>query len=260
MATSISEEEQMLAAGYVLGDLTTTEITEFESALANNPALQVEVLALQVAFNRLPQGLPQISPPPALKDKIVAAFAESVSTNSHVASSDVATSVEATIAPKKILTWSRLLAGMGLLVGGWLAFDNFNLRQELQLAQQVNQQELASVLNQPKSRLLALSTTADKVVGNVLFTPGNWKQVIISARDLPPLPVDRVYRMWLELANGQVIPCGEFKTDDRGSVFIKLNAKQNPPPGVKAKGVFVTIDRPDAPLQPNGERVIQGTI
>ncbi len=260
MATSLSEEEQILAAGYVLGDLNTVEITEFESALANNPALQAEVVALQVAFDRLPQGLPQVSPPPALQDKIVAAFAESFSTDRQVVSTQVATSTEPPIAPRKIFTGSRILAGIGLLIGGWLAFDNFNLRQELQLAQQVNQQELASVLNQPKSRLLALSTKSDKVVGNVLFIPGNWQQVIISARDLPPLPVDRVYRMWLELANGQVIPCGEFTTDDRGSVFIKLNAKQNPPPGVKAKGVFVTIDRPDAPLQPNGERVIQGTL
>jgi hypothetical protein len=260
MVRSISEEEQMLAAGYVLGDLDALETTEFEFALAHSPELRAEVFALQIAFGKMPQGLPQIAPPPELKAKIIESFAAlELSLNPKVTLPQP-TLVAVTTAPSKSFTWGRLLAGIGLLTGGLLAFDNFNLRQQLQFAQQVNPQELAGILAQPKSRLLSLSTQPDRVVGKVLFTPGNWQQVILSAKDLPPLPVDRVYRMWLELANGQVIPCGEFKTDDRNSIFIKLNAKQNPPAGVKAKGVFVTIDRSNDPLEPTGQRVIQGTI
>jgi hypothetical protein len=258
MANLISEEEQILAAGYVLGYLSASEITQFGSVLTNNPELQAEVDALQVAYDQLPQGLPQFTPPPDLKVKIIASFATE-STAKPIIEPSTSTLTEIFPAPSKISQWSRVFAGIGLLIGGLLAFDNFNLRQELQVAQQVNQQELASVLNQPKSRLLSLSTQ-EGVVGNVLFTPGNWKQVIVSAKNLPPLPIDRVYRMWLELANGQIIPCGEFKTDDRNSIFIKLNATQKPPAGIKAKGVFITIDKSNAPLQPTGARVIQGTI
>jgi hypothetical protein len=262
MANSISEEEQILAAGYVLGHLSASEITQLGSVLANNPELQAEVDALQVAYDQLPQGLPQFTPPPDLKAKIIASFATESTENpifKPIIEPSTSTLTEIVPAPNKLSNWSRVFAGIGLLIGGLLAFDNFNLRQELQVAQQVNQQELASVLNQPKSRLLSLSTQ-EGVVGNVLFTPGNWKQVIVSAKNLPPLPIDRVYRMWLELANGQIIPCGEFKTDDRNSIFIKLNATQKPPAGVKAKGVFITIDKSNAPLQPTGSRVIQGTI
>jgi Anti-sigma-K factor rskA len=256
MTRSISEAEQILAAGYVLGDLSILETTEFESALTNNPALQAEVSALQLAFDKVPQGLPQVDPPPELKAKIIESFvAVEASSNPKI---DLVAKV--TPVPSKGFIWGRILVGIGVLLGGLLAFDNFNLRQQLQVAQQVNQQELANILTQPKSRLLTLSDREDRVVGKVLFTPGNWQQVIVSAKNLPPLPVDRVYRMWLELANGQVIPCGEFKTDDRGSIFIKLNAKQKPPAGVKAKGVFVTIDRSNDPLEPTGQRVIQGTI
>ena len=252
--------EQMLAAGYVLGDLSRLETTEFESALITNSALQAEVSALQIAFGKLPQGLTQVAPPPDLKAKIIESFTAVESIASSPVNIPQPTAVEITPAVSQVFSWNRILAGIGLVIGGLLAFDNFNLRQELQLAQQVNQQELASVLNQPKSRLVSLSNQEDRVVGNVLFTPGNWQQVIVSAKNLPPLPVDRVYRMWLELVNGQVIPCGEFKTDDRGSIFIKLNAKQQPPVGVKAKGVFITIDRPNDPLQPTGQKVIQGAI
>jgi Anti-sigma-K factor rskA len=258
MARSISEEEQILSAGYVLGDLSESEIAQFESALATNPELQAEVAALQIAFDKLPQGLPSVTPPPGLKSKIIESFAAASSAN-QIVNPESSTQAATNAVQNKVFSFGRILAGVGLLVGGLLAFDNFYLRQELQVAQQVNQQELASVLNQPKSRLLSL-TSQEGVVGNVLFTPGNWKQVIVSAKNLPPLPVDRVYRMWLELANGQVIPCGEFKTDDRNRIFIKLNASQQPPVGVKAKGVFITIDRSTDPLQPTGKRIIQGTI
>lgn len=254
----ISEEDQVLAAGYVLGDLSESEITEFESALVTSPELQAELAALQVAFDKLPQGLPSLTPPPGLKAKVMESFAIKSSASQIVIPPQLIP-VATNPVPKKAFSLGRIFAGISLLIGGLLAFDNFNLRQELQVAQQVNQQELANVLNQPKSRLLSLSTR-EAVVGNVLFTPGNWKQVIVSAKNLPPLPVDRVYRMWLELANGQVIPCGEFKTDDRNSIFIKLNAAEQPPVGVKAKGIFITIDRSTDPLQPTGVRVIQGNI
>jgi Anti-sigma-K factor rskA len=261
MTTPISEKNQMLlAAGYVLGNLDALEDREFESALSTNPDLWAEVYALQHAFNNVPQGLPQVDPPSALKAKIIESFSASSSTSIKAVHLSQLTVTEAIPTPRKKFAWGKVVAGMGILIGGLLSFDNFNLRQELQLAQQVNQQELASILSQPKSRLLSLSDREDRVVGKVLFTPGNWQQVIVSAKNLPPLPVDRVYRMWLELANGQVIPCGEFKTSHRGSIFVKLNAKQKPPAGVKAKGVFVTIDRTIDPLEPTGPKVIQGTI
>ncbi len=255
MSRSISEDEQILAAGYVLGDLSRSESREFESALVANPALQAEVEALQIAFNRLPGALPQIAPPPPLKAKILDAF--TTESNAEFTSANVSETITET---KKALPWRKVWTGIGLLMGGLLVFDNFRLRQELQFAQQVDQQDLATVIQAPKSRLVALNNQQNQAVGNILFTPGKWQKVIVSAQNLPPLPVDRVYRMWLELNNGEILPCGEFNTDSSGNVFVKLNAKQDPPTGVKAKGVFVTVDRPDAPLVPTGERVIQGTI
>jgi anti-sigma-K factor RskA len=75
MAKSISAEEQILAANYVLGELSGSEIKKFEAALANNPELQAEVDALQSAYDTLPQGLSPVTPPPDLKAKIIKSFA-----------------------------------------------------------------------------------------------------------------------------------------------------------------------------------------
>ncbi len=82
MAKSISEEEQILAANYVLGNLTGLEINQFEAALASNPELQAEVDALQSAYDTLPQGLSPVTPPPELKAKIIKSFAAESMANS----------------------------------------------------------------------------------------------------------------------------------------------------------------------------------
>jgi anti-sigma-K factor RskA len=75
MAKSISEEQQILAIGYVLGHLSGLEINQFEATLANNPELQAEVDAWQSAYDTLPQALPSVAPPPDLKAKIIESFA-----------------------------------------------------------------------------------------------------------------------------------------------------------------------------------------
>lgn len=74
MANSISEEEQILAAGYVLGHLSGAEIMQFEAALAHSPELQAELDALQSAYGTLPQALSFVTPPPDLKAKIIESF------------------------------------------------------------------------------------------------------------------------------------------------------------------------------------------
>lgn len=75
MVKSISEQEQILAAGYVLGDLNASEINQFEAALANNPELQAELDALQSAYDTLPQAMPSATSPLGLKAKIIASLA-----------------------------------------------------------------------------------------------------------------------------------------------------------------------------------------
>ncbi len=74
MVKSPSEDERILAANYVCGNLSRLASTEFESRLAQDPSLQTEVDALEMAFDRLLQSLPQVMPPPTLKSKIMAEF------------------------------------------------------------------------------------------------------------------------------------------------------------------------------------------
>ncbi|MCU0565597.1 MAG: anti-sigma factor, partial [Oculatellaceae cyanobacterium Prado106] len=158
---------------------------------------------------------------------------------------------------------AKIIAGIAALGAILLGADNFRLRQALSVAQNPPDQQgdrVAAILQRPNSRLVALKGEANQAAGTLLFTPGQWQEVVVSLGNLPPLPPEQIYRMWLTLANGQTIACGEFNTNAAGSVFVKLNPPETPPKGVKATGIYVTIDGANSPLNPEGDRVMSGSI
>lgn len=247
----IHDSEQELAAGYVLGDLSESELVQFEAMLAKNLTLAEEVRSLQNSLNVLPLGLQTISPPPALGDRIIATHAGSMAGSSHESPSPKHRRISGYLA---LAVGSCLLA---LLLG----LDNLRLRQDLSLAQNSSPETVATLLQRPNSRLIALrSQSTDQAEGTLLFTPGKWQNVVVSLNHLPPLPPDQIYRMWLTLANGRILPCGEFKPTASGKVFITFSPLWTFPKGVKATGVFVTLDRASDPLEPRGTKILSGEI
>ena len=252
--TQISTEDQLMIAGYVLGDLEPEDMARVEQRLAADAALSAEVRAMQVSLWSTPQGMPMMTPPPQLRDKILIANALDNVTPDPVK--------PAWRSPA--ISWSKILAGLALLLALLVGADNFRLRQALSFAQQTEtapqtNDPAAALLQRPNSRLVALKGSKD-AAGTLLFTPGKWQEVVVSLGNLPPLPPDQIYRMWLTLANGQTLPCGEFNTDAKGSVFVKLTPPETPPKGVKATGIYVTVDGINTPLNPGGDRVLSGSI
>jgi anti-sigma-K factor RskA len=258
---------QEQAAGYVLGDLDPAEQQQFEQKLSQDPALQAIVGSLQDSFGRLSQVGPLQAAPAGLCDRILAAFEQSQGSEAS------------TVAPTRSRQQSRFkliqaaILAAGLATIGWLGFDNWQLRtalvtaeKNLQTASQSSSSQASSVaglLQRPTSKLVALKSATnatDPIAGTMLFTPGKWQQVVLSLGNLPPLPPDQIYRMWLQLADGQVLPCGEFMPNRSGGVFVTLSPSKLPPKGVKATGVLVTIEASTAPLKPTGITVLTGSI
>ncbi len=260
--TQISAEDQLIIAGYVLGDLEPEEMVRVEQRLATDAALSAEAHALQVSLWSTPQGMPMMTPPPRLRDKILTANAAA---NAALAPVEPVLRAASQI-PQGLpsIGWGKILAGLAMLLALLLGADNFRLRQALSFAQQTETaptktDSVAAILQRPNSRLVALKGEKD-AAGTLLFTPGKWQEVVVSLGNLPPLPPDQIYRMWLTLANDQTIPCGEFNTDAEGSVFVKLTPPKTPPKGVKATGIYVTVDGVNTPLNPGGDRVMSGSI
>jgi hypothetical protein len=159
------------------------------------------------------------------------------------------------------MTWSKMIAGLGIFTTLLLGAYSIQLRQSLSVAlQKSDTSTTAEILQRPNSRLVALKGEGNTAAGTLLFTPGKWKEVVVSLGNLPPLPPDQVYRMWLTLSDGNALPCGSFNTNVQGSVFIKLNPPQLPTKAKKAVGIFVTTASVSAPLVPEGVRIMTGKI
>jgi anti-sigma-K factor RskA len=261
---------QAQAAGYVLGDLDPVERQQFEQKLRQDSNLQAIVGSLQDSFGRLAQTSPRQAAPAGLGDRILAAFEQSQAIETSAAVLPAQQRAQ-TKRPRFTAIQAALVAA-GLATIGWLGLDNWQLRtalvtaqKSLQIANQSSNQSssVAGLLQRPTSKLVALKsapTVTDPAAGTMLFTPGKWQQVVLSLDHLPPLPPDQIYRMWLQLADGQVLPCGEFVPNNSGGIFVTLRPSKLPPKGVKATGVLVTIEMSTAPLKPTGTTVLTGRI
>jgi Anti-sigma-K factor rskA len=254
--TQISTEDQLIIAGYVLGDLEPEEMARIEQRLATDAALSAEAHAMQVSLWSTPQAMSLMTPPPSLRDKILMTNALENPTPTSVEPIWRAASQIPQGSPS--IGWGKILTGLAVLLALLLGADNFRLRQALSFAQRTETDDVATILQRPNTRLVALK--GEKGAGTLLFTPGKWQEVVVSLGNLPPLPPDQIYRMWLTLANGQTLPCGDFNTDAKGSVFVKLTPPETPPKGVKATGIYITVDGVNTPLNPGGDRVMSGSI
>lgn len=276
----LPEEAKMLAADYVLGELTPDEEARLERMAAGDPALQKEINALQTTLALVPQSLPIVAPPASLKDKIVISAESSVANSVENVAETPSAIRQKTQGVKQQgqkkqgqkkqgqTSIAKLLAGIAALTALVLGVDNFRLRNQLQLAQKVDPNQVAAILSQPNSRLISLKSTenpsdgsnAETAAGTLLFTPGNWQEVIVSLGNLPPLPPEEVYRMWLALENGEVIYCGAFNADDTGSVYVRFTPPETPPKGIKTTALYVTVDKDGPTPDPSGPRVMEGSI
>jgi hypothetical protein len=244
--STLSDETKHLAAAYVLDELEPSEVELVERLMLENPALRQEVRELQMVLGGLALDVPQLQPPAHLRAKVLQAL-------------EIDRQVVA-VPPKKP-NWSMVVAISALIAAAALSLDNLRLRQDLNFARQQTPERVANLLQRPNSKLIALTDRTNRATsGTVLFTPGKWQDVVVSVRNLPPLPADQVYRLWLSLNTQQVIYCGEFRTDGRGNASESINPPQVPPPGTKAIGLFVTVDRVNAPIVPTGTRIITGEI
>jgi anti-sigma-K factor RskA len=252
--STLSDETKELAAGYVLDELEPSEIELVERMMLENPALRQEVRELQMVLGGLALDVPQLQPPTHLRAKVL-------QSSEIVGEASLKENRQVVAVPAKKRNWSMVVAISALIAAAALLLDNLQLRQNLNFARQQTPERLANLLQRPNSKLVALTAqTTGASGGTVLFTPGKWQEVVVSVKNLPPLPADQVYRLWLSLNNQQTIYCGEFRTDGRGNASQSINPPQVPPPGTKATGLFVTVDRENAPVLPTGTRIISGEI
>ena len=83
------------------------------------------------------------------------------------------------------------------------------------------------------------------------------KGLIFYASNLPVLPSNRTYQLWLVPAVGNPISAGVFRVDSRGNGQILL---PNLPPDITATAFAVTLEPAGGVPQPTGPKVLIGAV
>ncbi len=135
MTSPLPDELQALAAGYVLGDLSSEEMVSFQQLLATQPKLAQTVAALQETLSMLPYGLPPQCPDDRVRSRLLSNAAAKIN--------PISPSVETPIHPPVKLPqrspWLiRMAASAAVVLGGcslWLSYRVVTLQTQLAAAE-----------------------------------------------------------------------------------------------------------------------------
>jgi anti-sigma-K factor RskA len=223
-------------AGYVVGDLDRAEVEIFEQLLAENPALVAEVKQLQATLDHVVYNFNSVEPPADLRSAILASATTTLQPPQHQ--------------PSRFL-WHTIMGSVAALLILYLGVDNYRLRQEFRLAQDIN-----TLLQQSQTQLFSLKAVnaSDPAAGSFVMNLGQ-RQGILALQNLVAPPTGKVYRLWA-IADGEKIPCGTLTINPQGKVLDKFWM----PADFYDKGIsglFVTLESSETSRYPTGSIVMQ---
>lgn len=231
-----SETIATLAAGYVIGDLDRAEVEAFEQLLAENPALVAEVHRLQDTLDQVAYGLNSVAPPPHLQTAILDA---------------ATTTLQPSQRKRSRLPWRTVMGSVAALLILGLGVDNYRLRQDARLAQDIN-----TLLQQSQTQLFSLKAVnaSETAAGSFVVNLGQ-RQGILAVQNLIAPPTGKVYRLWA-IADGEKIPCGTLEMNAQGKVLNKFWMPADfYDTGIS--GLFVTLEASATNRYPSGTIVMQ---
>lgn len=230
------EAIETLAAGYVVGDLDRAEVEVFEQLLAENPALVAQVKQLQATLDQVVYGLNSVEPPPHLQSAILASATTAFQPSRH---------------KQPRLTWRTVMGSVAALLILYLGVDNYRLRQDYRVAQDIN-----TLLQQSQTQLFSLKAVnaSDTAAGSFVVNLGQ-RQGILAVQNLVAPPKGKVYRLWA-IADGEKIPCGTVKINPQGKVLDKFWMPADfYDAGIS--GLLVTLESSETSRYPTGSIVMQ---
>ncbi len=227
---------ELLIAGYVVGNLTSPELEEFEQLLTQHPELTQEVKQLDEICDRLICGLHEVQPPPDLWSTIATVANNSVQ--------------QVPRARSPYLSWKPIWGSIAILLILGLGIDNYRLRQELNAASEIN-----VLLQNSQTRLFPLKhITPNFASGSFVVNLAQGKG-ILTLQDLPIPPQGYVYRLWVMVDRDQ-IPCGIVNINTKGltseQFFLPIDLYED---GIS--GVFITLESSQLSRYPTGSIVMQ---
>jgi anti-sigma-K factor RskA len=218
MMTALPDDILDLLAAYALGALEPEEITQVSALLAEHPELRSTLAQLRATADRLPYALPEATPPPDLRQRVL----------DYATGRNTAPRPAADGALRRARAWIWSFAGIAVVALlaaaiGWAQL--FSAQGELARSQ--------VQLNQMQAQIAA----AERVIASLQGQSGS--AAIVQTRagttllvaQLPPLQPGRVYQLWRIQGNNPPANAGIFTVDPQGYGQAELAGAQNPQSG-----------------------------
>ena len=258
----ISEADLELYALGALPDPLAAEVREHVSRCADcaTPLAEARGQASLLAFS-----IEQERPSPAAKERLFARLAAERGTNPVSPPS-----ASRTLRPgqtHRASWWNWVLVPATVLLALLslsLWRQNVRLYSELRTAQQtaaefekerVHVEKLIHVLSSPQTITVKLAGTPDGPANSGVVRYDSASGLIVYTADLPALPTDKVYQIWLVPTEGAPISAGTFLPPGPGQSHMFTGEISG---NAHAKAFAVTIEPSGGVPQPTGPKVLLG--
>ncbi len=260
-----THSEQALAAAYVLGALDADERRTFEAHVAQCAVCNEEVRSLQRVTETLARSVPQRTPRPELRARILSAATGSVVPLARERRPRWTTS-----------SWLQLAAVLVLLAGlGGYAWQlqrrvsslsaRVHVAEQRASAAERNTLEARRAADEAQAGLAVLAAPdlvrvdlagrrpAPQATARALWS--RQRGMVFTTAGLPPAPAGRVYQVWVVTANAPV-SAGLLEADPSGGItaFFRTPVDIAPP-----TAVAVTLEPAGGVPAPTGEMYLVGT-
>ena len=253
------------AALYALGALEDSERAAFEVHAFSCAECTAEVRSLLSVAGVLAQTVPQYDPPPGLRDRVLKSQAAVSRTEPPAKRSDWA------LAP-----WLSAAAALAIAVGlGAYAASlrtrvaglEGQLREALVRIDASEQQTVAArrlvaslqtplaVLTAPDVKRFDLKgeQAAPQAAARAFWSRA--RGLVFTGSQLPPLPADKIYQLWVLTAQPAPISAGLLMPDQNGFVTTSFDTPSTIPEPV---AVAVTLERTGGVPSPTGAMYLRG--
>ena len=223
------------AAAYVLGGLEADERESFEAHLAGCGECTAEVQSLVRTTNALASAVPQRTPPPELRARVLSSFALG----------NAPTVV--TLRPARSMAWMPLAASLILVA----AVGLYAVRLQLRVGAL---QSSMAVLSAPDLVRIDLAgqPTAPQSSGRALWSRD--RGMVFATANLPPPPPGKVYQVWVVTAQAPV-SAGLVVPDSAGGGMMYF---YTPPDILPPTAVAVTLEPAGGVPAPTGQFYLVG--
>jgi anti-sigma factor RsiW len=273
----MSEHEQFAEdlALYSVGALEGEESTRLEAHLATCAACKLELEQLRGDGALLALSVSGPKPPQRARKRLLDAIAKEIPTSRAQDVREIGhpISITPTVSTAKRLPWwgwlgwAATAALVVFAVSLWrentslraqMAQDAFTWRQTMdqQTLELGRARDIVATLTAADAMRVTLvaAKTAPQPQGKAFYLR-NRSSLVFVANNMPALPSQKVYELWLIPMNGAPIPAGVFKPDARGSATVV-----NPPlpAGMEAKAFAITVENEAGALTPTMPIVMMG--